>query len=120
MDVAPPQLRSEPQRDRNRVVGLLIMGTGVPAGRIIGAGHPTTRQTQPQLGPDVPAGQAFQAVGRVHRDTASTGGGDMPTGAPVNMACTQAASSRHQGPFPTVHYAGCGHYESTAPADPGK
>jgi hypothetical protein len=118
MDVAPPRLRSDPQRDRDRVVCLLIMGTGVLVGGIIGAGHPTTRQAQPQLGPGIPAGQALQAARRVRLD--GVGPSNMPTLVPVGTACTTAASSRHQTSSRRSTTAGCRHNESTASGDPGK
>ena len=100
------------------MVGLLIVGKGVPVRGIIGTGHPTTRQTQTQPGPVVPDGQAVQTAGRVRLNL--VGNSDMPTPAPVGTARTMAASSRHHAPFPPVHYAGGGHHESTAPTNPGK
>lgn len=95
MDVAPPRWRSQPQRDRDRVVGLLAMGQGVPAGRIIRARHPAARQAQPQLGPHVPAGQAFRAAGRAWLD--GVGSDDMPARAAVDAACTTPSFRGHHG-----------------------
>ena len=83
------------------MVGLLIVGKGVPVRGIIGTGHPTTRQTQTQPGPVVPAGQAVQTAGRVRLNL--VGGGDMPTPAPVGTACDHVGEFAASCPLPAVH-----------------
>jgi hypothetical protein len=44
VDVAPSQARSRPQASDHRVVGLLVVRSGVVVRRVIGTGHPAAAQ----------------------------------------------------------------------------
>jgi len=96
MDMTPPRFRINPQQHGYRVVGLLVVGTGVPVQRIIGTGNPTTRQTQTQRNPGIPAGKALRTARGIHPDL--VGSSYMPTLTPIGTAYPMAANSRHCGP----------------------
>ena len=118
MDVAPTRPWPGSQPNGDGVVGFLVVGSRVPVGGVIRAGHPAARLAQPQLHPVVPAGQALLAAGRVRLHGACDAA--VATRAPPDTVYLKAAITWHQClPDRRVRVT-CGHLESTAPKSTGE
>src|SRR5947207_13762872 len=70
MDVAPALATVMLQRDGDGMVGLLVVRLGMLVGGVVGTGHPTAGQTEPQPHPAASAIKALETLGRVWLDRA--------------------------------------------------